>query len=67
MARWYTTQEAAASLGLTSETVRRHIRERRLAAIVFTSGERPVFRISEEALAAFRRTYTRDSIKDDWE
>ncbi len=67
MARWYTTQEVAAILGMSGETVRRHIRERRLAAIVFTSGERPVFRISEEALSAFRKTYTRDSIKDDWE
>jgi ribosomal protein L19E len=52
---------------MSSETVRRHIRERRLAAVVFTAGERPVFRISQEALDAFRRTYTRDTMRDDWE
>jgi excisionase family DNA binding protein len=67
MTRWYTTQQVAAILGVTGETVRRHIRERRLAAVVFTSGERATFRISDEAIAAFRKAYTRDSMRDDWE
>jgi excisionase family DNA binding protein len=65
--RWYTTQEVADLLGLTSESVRRLIYARRLAAVVYTGGARPTIRISDEALASYRRTYARDSMRDDWE
>ena len=67
MTRWYSTQEIAARLGVTSETVRTLIRERRLAARVILGGSRRTFRISSEALADFQRSYVRDSIRDDWE
>lgn len=65
--RWYTTKEVADLLGITSESVRRLIYDRRLAATVITGGSRPTFRISAEALAAFRRTYVRDTMHEDWE
>ena len=67
MTRWYSTQEVAAILGVTSETVRRLIRARRLAAVVILGGERPTFRISEQALEEFRRKFTRDSLRDERE
>jgi excisionase family DNA binding protein len=67
MTRWYSTEEIGVILGVTSETVRRLIRARRLAATVFLGGERPTFRISQEALDEYRRRFTRDSLRDDWE
>ncbi len=67
MKRWYSTQEVAAELGVSAETVRKFIHERRLAARVILGGKRPMFRVSADALADFRRRWVRDSVRDDWE
>ena len=62
-----TVAEIADLLGVSSETVRRHIRERRLRATVLTTGHRVTYRIRPADYEAFRRDFVRDSFRDDWE
>jgi excisionase family DNA binding protein len=67
MTRWYSTQEVAELLGVSSETVRRFIAKKLLGATVISAGERPTYRISEAALADFRRRHVHDSLADEQE
>jgi excisionase family DNA binding protein len=64
---WMTTTEVALELGVSDDTVRRHIRERRLRASQIASGERVTFRVRRRDLDEFRAAYVRDTIDDDWE
>ena len=64
---WMTTTEVAQKLGVSAETVRRHIHERRLRALALVLGERSTFRIRRSDFEAFRASYARDTIEDDWE
>jgi excisionase family DNA binding protein len=65
--RWMHTTEVADELGVSPETIRRLIRARRLRATVLVVGGRRTFRILYSDFERFRRTFTRDSIVDDWE
>lgn len=64
---WLHTTDVADELGLSAETIRLLIRRQRLPATVLLLGGRPVFRIRRSHLEAFKRAYTRDSLRDDWE
>lgn len=65
--RWLTTSEVAAVLGVSVDTVRRYIRERRLRSFALVKGERTVYRVRRADLLVFRATYVRDTMSDDWE
>ena len=67
MNRWLTTDEVGRRLGVTSQTVRRLIHERKLRARVLTSQSRPIYRVSERALGEFQARYHLDTFEDDWE
>ena len=62
-----TVAEIAELVGMSSETVRRYIRERRLRASVLTTGQRVTYRIRLADYEAFRDEFVRDSFRDDWE
>lgn len=64
---WLTTAEVADDLGLSPDTVRRLIRERRLRATAITVGRRVTLRIRRSDLDAFRAVYVKDTVSDDWE
>jgi excisionase family DNA binding protein len=65
--RWMHTTEVADELGLSAETVRRLIRERRLRASAIVVGGRKTYRIRRSDLERFRQVYVRDTTLDDWE
>ena len=64
---WLTTAEVADDLGLSTDTVRRLIRERRLRATAITAGRRITLRVRRTDLEAFRLAYVKDTVNDDWE
>ncbi len=65
---WMSTTEVAEELGVTPETVRRWIRDRRLRATVLIQSERATtFRVRRSDFNAFRDAYVRDTLTDDWE
>lgn len=64
---WMRTTDVAAELGVTSESVRRFIREQRLRATAIVSGGRTTFRIRRRDFEVFRQVYVKDTTKDDWE
>ena len=65
---WLTTSEVAGELGLSTDTVRRLIRERRLRATAITVGRsRTTLRVRRTDLDAFRLAYVKDTAIDDWE
>jgi excisionase family DNA binding protein len=64
---WMHTTEVADELGLSGETVRRLIRERRLRASAIGVGDRTTYRIRRSDLEHFRQAYVRDTTVDDWE
>jgi excisionase family DNA binding protein len=64
---WLTTNDAAEALGVTAETIRRYIRDRRLRASAIVQGERVVLRIRVSDFEAFRAARVRDTSVDDWE
>lgn len=49
--RWLSTTEVAERLGMGPEWVRRQIQAGRLRAVVYRTSSRPVYRVTEEALA----------------
>ena len=65
---WLTTVEVAAELGLSPDTVRRLIHERRLRASAIDVGRgRVTLRVRRSDLDAFRQAYVKDTQNDDWE
>lgn len=64
---WLTTDEVARTLGVSGQTVRRWIAERRLRAQVIHSGARNTYRVRTAELVDFRRRNVADSWDDDWE
>jgi excisionase family DNA binding protein len=64
---WMHTTEVADELGLSAESVRRLIRERRLRASAIVVGGRATYRIRRTDFERFRRIYVRDTTQDDWE
>lgn len=64
---WLTPAEIAQELGVTGETVRRWIRERRLAASARVVNERISYRVSRSSYEEFCRDHIRDTMTDDWE
>jgi excisionase family DNA binding protein len=62
--RWLSTTEVADRLGMGPEWVRRQIQAGRLQAVVYRTSSRPVYRVSESALAAFQRSYGGDAGSD---
>jgi len=64
---WLTTSEVADELGVSPDTVRRLIKERRLRASAITVGKRVTLRIRSSDLDAFRHVYVKDTVTDDWE
>jgi len=65
--QWITTGDAARHLGVSTETIRRYIKEGRLRAHVITGGGRVRIRIRRADLAMFHQRYVRNSITDEWE
>ena len=51
----YTTRQVAARYGVTEDTVRRWIREGRLEATNIGTGERKIYRMTENNLEKFER------------
>jgi excisionase family DNA binding protein len=66
-AAWLSTVEIAEALSVTPETVRRWIREQRLAASARRIGDRVSYRASRASFEAFLRDHLRDTLRDDWE
>jgi excisionase family DNA binding protein len=65
---WLTTSEVADELGLSPDTVRRFIRDRRLRASAIDVGRgRVTLRVRRTDLDAFRHAYVKDTATDDWE
>lgn len=67
---WLSTSEAGEELGgLSDDTIRRLIAERRLAAslIYGRPGRPPTIRIRREELDRFKSRYVRNSLTHDWE
>jgi excisionase family DNA binding protein len=64
---WLTRSEVAGELGLSADTVRRLIKERRLRAIAITVGRRVTLRVRRTDLDAFLHVYVKDTSTDDWE
>jgi excisionase family DNA binding protein len=64
MKPWYSTEEVAAELGVSSETVRRYIRANLLGATLISAGRRPTYRISDAALTEFRKKHVLDKRAD---
>jgi excisionase family DNA binding protein len=66
-AAWLTPGEIADELGVTPETVRRWIRERRLGATARQIGDRVTYRVTRSSYEAFLRSHVRDTLRDEWE
>lgn len=64
---WLTTSEVAEELGVSPDTVRRLIRDRRLRASAIRAGRRITLRVRRTDLDAFRVAYVKDTVRDDWE
>ncbi len=60
------TEEVGRRLGMSSEWVRRQCIAMKMPAIVYRTGSRSVYRITEEGLAEFQRRYagTADDVQD---
>ena len=52
------TETCGRAVGMTSEWVRKQVAAGRLEAVVWTTGNRKTYRISEEAWRAFRATFS---------
>jgi excisionase family DNA binding protein len=59
------SEEAARQIGMSPEWVRRQVRDGRLRARVFVTGERSTIRIRRSWLADFLSAYSYDSIGAD--
>jgi excisionase family DNA binding protein len=65
---WLTTSEVADELGVSADTVRRLIKDRRLRASAIAVGRaRVTLRVRRGDLEAFRHAYVKDTATDDWE
>lgn len=65
--RWLSTEEAASSIGMTTEWVRDQIVSGRLPATVYSTGKRRTYRIRAEDWTQFLARYSRRTDDPDWE
>ena len=64
---WYSTQQVAQVVGMTSQWVRRQIDAGRLNARYFDGAGRRTYRIHRTDLREFLRRHGRDSIDDGYD
>ena len=64
---WLSTEEAATSIGMTSQWVRQQIEARRLRAYVFTTGARRTYRIRADHWEGFLVRYRRRTDDPEWD
>lgn len=60
-ARWFTTAEAAASIGVSQWWVRQRIEDGLLPATAISTGKHKVYRIRDDDWADFRARFTGDA------
>lgn len=61
-ARWLTTAEAAASIGVSQSWVRQRIEDGLLPAMAILTGRHKVYRIRSDDWAAFTSRFTGDAL-----
>jgi hypothetical protein len=59
--KFLSTQECGVRLGMSSEWIRRQILAGRLHAVAYRTTSRPVYRVTESSLAAFRLQFSGDA------
>ena len=64
--RWIGTQEAGASIGMSSQWVRRQIEAGRLSAYVYKTGSRHTYRIRTDDWSRFLLRYRQRTDDPDW-
>jgi excisionase family DNA binding protein len=65
--RWLSTEQIAERVGMTGEWVRRQIIAGRLRALVFRTGSRATYRISEADLRHFMAEWSVATDDPEWE
>ena len=61
-ARWFTTAEAAAEIGVSQWWIRQRIEDGLLPATAISTGRHKVYRIRDDDWAAFCAMYTSDAL-----
>jgi len=65
--RWLSTEQIAERVGMTGEWVRRQVIAGRLVALVFRTGSRSTYRISEAELSRFMNEWSVKTDSPEWE